>query len=176
MCRLTSQHHPAKQSVVPLQRAAVPAVMSELVLALFDPLFGSLSDGLHQVGVLLAELLLLVHQDVVADHPSPQRPDVPANTASTVVSVTSGRHTSIIFLHQEHVKVYHLASVKLVNVFCGFGAVFSWSDKITLDDVIRVVLAFSTATFTCQQSGVSGKIFHNSSITHSAYYVVTLII
>lgn len=76
---LTSQHHPTKDRVVPVQRAAVPAVMSELVLALPDPLFGSLADGLHQVRVALAQLALLVHQagDVVADHTGTQRSDVP---------------------------------------------------------------------------------------------------
>lgn len=80
MCKLTSQHHSAKHSVIPVQRAAVPAVMSELVLALFDPLFGSLTNGLHQVWVPLAELPLLVHQarNVVTDHPCTQRSDVPA--------------------------------------------------------------------------------------------------
>lgn len=76
---LTSQHHPAKHRVVPVQGAAVPAVMSELVLALPDPLFGSLAYGLHQVRVALAQLALLVHQagNVVADHAGTQRADVP---------------------------------------------------------------------------------------------------
>lgn len=79
--RLTSDHHPAKQL-----RAAVPAVVSELVLALFDPLFGSFSDGLHQVGVSLTELPLLVYQagDVARDDPGTQRPDVPAHTTELV--------------------------------------------------------------------------------------------
>lgn len=81
MFRLTSEHHPAKNSVVPVQRAAVPAVVSELMLALFDPLFGSLADGLHQVWVPLAELPLLVHKtgNVVAYHPRTQSSDVPAH-------------------------------------------------------------------------------------------------
>lgn len=76
---LTSQHHPTKHCVVPVQRAAVPAVMLELVLALADPLFGSLAYGLHQVRVALAQLALLVHQagNVVADHTGTQRSDVP---------------------------------------------------------------------------------------------------
>lgn len=54
-------------------------MVSELVLALSDPLFGALADGLHDVRVALAELPLLVHQawDVVADHTGPQRSDVP---------------------------------------------------------------------------------------------------
>lgn len=75
---LTSQHHPAEQRVVPGQCAAVPAVVSELMLALPDPLFGSLADGLHQVRVFLAQLALLVHQaGNVADHAGPQRSAVP---------------------------------------------------------------------------------------------------
>lgn len=40
----TSQHDPAKDGVVPVQGAAVPAVVPELVLALPDPLLGSLPD------------------------------------------------------------------------------------------------------------------------------------
>lgn len=81
MFRLTSEHHPAKNGVVPVQRAAVPAVVSELMLALFDPLFGSLADGLHQVRVPLTELPLLVHKtgNVVAYHPRTQSSDVPAH-------------------------------------------------------------------------------------------------
>ena len=67
--------------MVAVQRAAVPTVVSELVLALSDPLLGALADGLHDVWVALAELPLLVHQagDVVADNPGPQRTDVPDN-------------------------------------------------------------------------------------------------
>lgn len=37
----TSEHGTAKDSVVPVQRGAVPAVMAELVLALSDPFPGS---------------------------------------------------------------------------------------------------------------------------------------
>lgn len=67
--------------MVAVQRAAVPAMVSELVLALSDPLLGALTDGLHDVWVALAELPLLVHQawDVVTDHTGPQRTDVPDN-------------------------------------------------------------------------------------------------
>lgn len=81
MVRLTSEHHPAKDCVVPLQRAAVPAMVPELVLALHDPLFGALSDRLHQVWVELAQLPLPAHQagNVVADHPGAQRSDVPVS-------------------------------------------------------------------------------------------------
>lgn len=87
MWRLTSQHPLAKHCGVPFQSAAVPSVVSELVLALSDPLFGALSDRLHQVRVALAQLTLLVHQarNVVTDHPSTQRSNVPAGTEPTRV-------------------------------------------------------------------------------------------
>lgn len=67
--------------MVAVQCAAVPAMVSELVLALSDPFLGALTDCLHDVWVALTELPLLVHQswDVVADHTGPQRPDVPDN-------------------------------------------------------------------------------------------------
>ncbi len=54
-------------------------MVSELVLALSDPLLRALTDGLHDVWVALAELPLLVYQawDVVADHTGPERTDVP---------------------------------------------------------------------------------------------------
>lgn len=67
--------------MVSVQRAAVPAVVSELVLALLDPLVGSLADGLHQVRVSLAELPLLIHQtgNVVTNHPSAQGSNIPAD-------------------------------------------------------------------------------------------------
>lgn len=91
MSTLTSLHDSSEHGVVAVQRAAVPAVMSELVLAFFDPLFGPLADGLHQVGVPLAELPLLVHQtrNVVADHPGPQRSDVPTETDPVCTSAVS---------------------------------------------------------------------------------------
>lgn len=65
--------------MVAVQCAAVPAMVSELVLALSDPLLGALTYGLHDVWVALAELPLLVHQawDVIADHTGPQCTDVP---------------------------------------------------------------------------------------------------
>lgn len=65
--------------MVTVQRAAVPAMVPELVLALPDPLLGALANGLHDVWVTLAQLPLLVHQawDVVADHTGPQCADVP---------------------------------------------------------------------------------------------------
>lgn len=68
--------------MVTVQRAAVPAVVPELVLALSDPLLGALANGLHDVWVTLAQMPLLVHQawDVVADHTGPQGADVPDQT------------------------------------------------------------------------------------------------
>lgn len=77
--------------MVAVQCAAVPAVVSELVLALSDPLFGAFADGLHNVRVALTELPLLIHQagDVVADHTGPQRTNVPANAIDT-------RHVSVV--------------------------------------------------------------------------------
>lgn len=97
MCRLTLQHHPAKHGVVPLQHAAIPAVVSELVLTLSDPLFGTLANGLHQVWVLLAELPLLVHQarNVVTDHSSTQRSNVPVDP-TTVFMMMSQRGIPLI--------------------------------------------------------------------------------
>lgn len=65
--------------MVAVQRAAVPAMVPELVLALSDPLLGALANGLHDVWVTLAQMALLVHQawDVVTDHTGPQCTDVP---------------------------------------------------------------------------------------------------
>lgn len=82
MQTLTAQHDAAEHRVVSLQRAAIPAMMSELVLAFPDPLFGSLSNGLHEVWVSLAQLSLLVYQtwNVVTYDPSAQRTNIPVNT------------------------------------------------------------------------------------------------
>lgn len=76
---LTALHDPAKDSVVALNRAAVPAVVSELVLALTDPLLSSLADRLHYVWVLLTQLSLLIHQTrhVITYYPCPQSANVP---------------------------------------------------------------------------------------------------
>ena len=54
-------------------------MVSELVLALSDPLLCALTDGLHDVWVALAELPLLVHQgwDVVTDHTGAKCTNVP---------------------------------------------------------------------------------------------------
>lgn len=94
---LTSEHHPAKDRMVPLQRAAVPPMVPELVLALYDPLFGALPDRLHQVWVELAQVPLLVHQagNVVADHPGAQSSDVPAST-ETDLSVVPGSVVNVV--------------------------------------------------------------------------------
>lgn len=79
---LTAQDDSSKHGVVSLQRAAIPSMMSELVLAFPDPLFGSLSYGLHEVWVSLAQLSLLVYQtwNVVAYDPSTQRANIPVGT------------------------------------------------------------------------------------------------
>ena len=59
--------------MVPVHRAAVPSMVSELVLTLPDPFLGALTDRLHDVRVALAELPLFVHQsrDVVTDYTGP---------------------------------------------------------------------------------------------------------
>lgn len=90
--------------MVAVQRAAVPAVVSELVLALSDPLLGALTDGLHDVWVALAELPLLVHQawDVVADNPGPKRSDVPANAK---------KHNKLFQLNLYHLEKEHPAVI-----------------------------------------------------------------
>lgn len=76
----TSEHDAAKDSVVPVQRGAVPAVVAELVLTLPDPFSGALAHRAHDVWVPLAQLPLPAHQarDIVTDHSRPQGPDVPA--------------------------------------------------------------------------------------------------
>lgn len=65
--------------MVTVKCAAVPAMVSELVLALSNPLLGAFADCLHDVWMALAQLPLLVHQtrDVVTDHTGPQRTNVP---------------------------------------------------------------------------------------------------
>lgn len=76
----TSEHDTAKDSVVPVQGGAVPAVVAELVLTLSDPFSGTLAHRAHDVWVTLAQLPLPAHQtrDIVTDHSGPQCPDVPA--------------------------------------------------------------------------------------------------
>lgn len=51
------------------------------MLALADPLLGTLPNRLHEVRVTLAQLALLVHQawNVVTDHPCTQGSNVPAD-------------------------------------------------------------------------------------------------
>lgn len=58
---LTCLHDSSKNGGV-VHRAAVPAPMSELVLALSDARLGSLADVLHVVLVELAQLLLALRQ------------------------------------------------------------------------------------------------------------------
>lgn len=88
-CRLTPQQDASKDSVVTVQCAAVPSMVSELVLALSDPLFGSLPNCLHDVRVALAKLPLLVHQagDVVTDYTGTECADIP-----TINKQKGGKH------------------------------------------------------------------------------------
>lgn len=81
---LTALHDPAEDSVVALDRAAVPAVVSELVLALTDPLLSSLADRLHYVWILLTQLSLLIHQTwhVITYYPCTQSANVPKTHTS----------------------------------------------------------------------------------------------
>lgn len=67
--------------MVSVQRAAVPAMVTKLVLTLTDPLLGTLPNRLHEIGVALAQLALLVHQawNVVTDHPCTQGSNIPAD-------------------------------------------------------------------------------------------------
>lgn len=71
--------------MVTVQCAAVPSMVSELVLALSDPLFGSLPNCLHDVRVALAKLPLLVHQagDVVTDYTGTECADIPTINKQT---------------------------------------------------------------------------------------------
>lgn len=87
--RLTPQQDTSKDSVVTVQCAAVPSMVSELVLALSDPLFGSLPNCLHDVRVALAKLPLLVHQagDVVTDYTGTECADIP-----TINKQKGGKH------------------------------------------------------------------------------------
>lgn len=65
--------------MVTVQCAAVPSMVSELVLTLSDPLLGALANGLHDVRMALAELPLFVHQtwDVVTDYTGSQSTNIP---------------------------------------------------------------------------------------------------
>lgn len=96
----TSEHDAAKDSVVPVQGGAVPAVVAELVLALSDPFSGTLAHRAHDVRVTLAQLPLPAHQtrDIVTDHSGPQCPDVPARWRWPCQSIWAP------FLQQERIK------------------------------------------------------------------------
>lgn len=96
----TSEHDTAKDSVVPVQGGAVPAVVAELVLTLSDPFSGTLAHRAHDVWVTLAQLPLPAHQtrDIVTDHSGPQCPDVPARWRWPCQSVPA------LFLHQDRIK------------------------------------------------------------------------
>lgn len=86
---LTALHDSAEDSVVSVQCAAVPAVVSKLVLALADPLLTPLTDRLHHVWIFLTQLPLLIHQawDIITYHPRSQCANVPAT------------HTHIYYIH-----------------------------------------------------------------------------
>lgn len=104
---LTALHDAAEDGVVSVERAAVPAVVAELVLALADPLLGAFPDGAHEVRVALAELPLLVHQarNVVTYHPCPQSPDVPAGEGRAEGHTMSPCHIlnrHIVFTPKKH--------------------------------------------------------------------------
>lgn len=68
---LTSEQDPAKETVIPVQRVAVPAVLAELVLALCRPLGHSEANGPHHVRVPVAQLSLAAHQawNIVTHYP-----------------------------------------------------------------------------------------------------------
>lgn len=61
LCVFTYLHDPSKNRRV-VHCAAVPAPMSELVLALSDACLGTFTDVLHVVLVELAQLLLALRQ------------------------------------------------------------------------------------------------------------------
>ena len=104
----TSEHDTAKDSVVPVQRGAVPAVVAELVLTLSDPFSGTLAHRAHDVWVTLAQLPLPAHQtrDIVTDHSGPQCPDVPARWRWPCQSILA------LFLPQEGEKEIGRASCR----------------------------------------------------------------
>lgn len=68
----TSEHDTTKDSVVPVQCGAVPAMVAELVLTLSDPFPGTFAHRAHDVWIALAQLPLPAHQarDIVTDHSS----------------------------------------------------------------------------------------------------------
>ena len=63
---------------------AVPTVVFKLVLALCDPVLHPGPDGLHDFGMLAAQLSLLVHQpgNVVAHHLRSDGAHVPARRST----------------------------------------------------------------------------------------------
>lgn len=86
---LTALHDPAEDSVVALDCAAVPTVVSELVLALTDPLLSSLADRLHYVWILLTQLSLLIHQTwhIITYYPRTQSANVPKTHTHTHIDI-----------------------------------------------------------------------------------------
>lgn len=77
--------------MIPGRGVAVPTVVAELVLALRDPVPYPGPDGLHHLGMLAAQLALLVHQtgDVVAHHLGAQGTHVPAEGTEEAARNTS---------------------------------------------------------------------------------------
>lgn len=65
--------------MISVQRAAVPAMMTELMLALSDPLLSSAPNRLHDVWILLTQLSLFIHQPryIVTDYTSPEGANIP---------------------------------------------------------------------------------------------------
>lgn len=89
---LTAQQQPSEELVVSGRGVAIPAVVPELVLALGQPVLGAGADRLHHLGVLAAQLPLLVDQarDVVAHHLGAQRAHVPAGRRQRGAELTDG--------------------------------------------------------------------------------------
>lgn len=76
--------------MIPGRGVAVPTVVAELVLALGDPVPYPGPDGLHHLGMLAAQLALLVHQtgDVVTHHLGAQATHVPAEGTEETAMAT----------------------------------------------------------------------------------------
>lgn len=120
--------------MVTVQRAAVPAMVPELVLALSDPLLGALANGLHDVWVTLAQMPLLVHQawDVVADHAGPQCTDIPDRAQGGKINEKpSGSRRNTDTLSQRWRRAQRRAAVLRQSEFTtlnslGLGAAGEW--------------------------------------------------
>lgn len=82
---LTALYDSPKNGMVSVQGAAVPAVMTELMLALSNPLFSPAPNRLHDVWILLTQLPLFIHQpgNVVTDHTGTKGSNVPETQTQT---------------------------------------------------------------------------------------------